>query len=992
MKNNFLKSLSILFFVIGFNCQAQIISRSTTEYKIDSLLPINTTRQITPLRLQTAFRRILDYVQPSNFPNQSIAISKLAPSGASLNQVIKWNGAAWVPSDDAFGTGGGSSSWGGITGTLSNQTDLNIALGAKANATHVHNPSDISQAGASTGQVLKWNGSAWAAAIDATGGSPTWGTISGTLSNQADIQNALNAKEPTISTGGFSLSKLAQSGASSGQVLKWNGSAWSPGADNSGSGTPAWGTITGAIADQPDLQAALNNKVTVVSGKGLSTNDYTNTEKDNLLKAFSNRRKSILDYGAIPNDGLSDHLAIQSAINANSEVYIPEGVFLVGASLNIPSNRKIYGDGAGSVLKANNDGVWVFKVYSTFGAISNVIISDLKIDGGGQTANVYTGFKAAYGVYISNATNVVVERLTIDKCGIVNSSSPINDNGWGGYGIVAESRHGVIRNIKIRACHITNIAGGGMVSGDGIYIAGYNASLSVVADNVVVSDCYVEDVGRHCYTVAGEGGESPGYNTTFLNCKGKNAALSGIDFEEGNHCRIEGGEFEGCGNYTGYYNPISLYGPLYRLCVGVATGNETNFVTVKNIRIKDCYYGITAGAGTNNRWEGLVISNSTIVDFQRGLARFGEDNTIKDCKFLTQNKPMNPFFNMPVRCGLLVESCIFVSDLNVAGQWYSAFKDCVFKGKVSFTGAEGELKNILFQNCTFTGTRGLSFENINTYCDDFVVDNCKFQGSGANYYYGVYVVFQSVRRLKITNCTFNNYLGDGATDGYAIRHMNAEAQPAFASISDNSIINCDHGIVIYQGGRYAKINNNRFTSIPNWCIWIQELTSAMALKACSFVGNIADNTCSNGLRIDSPTGSWDYVTILNNQFEDVTATKYSMNTVINNLNGDMALPTAFRVPITKNANFTLNLTDANRTIRVNSSSDVTCTIPTDALVNFPIGTRIKFEQIGTGKIIFSSSIQLNSEGAKLKTNGVRAVCEIEKVDYDQWTLNGSLIL
>jgi hypothetical protein len=47
-------------------------------------------------------------------------------------------------------------------------------------------------------------------------------------------------------------------------------------------GTVNWGDIEGTIADQLDLVAALNNKVDVVSGKGLSTNDFTNTLKTKL--------------------------------------------------------------------------------------------------------------------------------------------------------------------------------------------------------------------------------------------------------------------------------------------------------------------------------------------------------------------------------------------------------------------------------------------------------------------------------------------------------------------------------------------------------------------------------------------------------------------------------------------------------------------------------------------------------------------------------------
>lgn len=43
-----------------------------------------------------------------------------------------------------------------------------------------------------------------------------------------------------------------------------------------------WGDIDGTLSDQTDLQAALDNKVDKVTGKGLSTEDYTTLEKTKL--------------------------------------------------------------------------------------------------------------------------------------------------------------------------------------------------------------------------------------------------------------------------------------------------------------------------------------------------------------------------------------------------------------------------------------------------------------------------------------------------------------------------------------------------------------------------------------------------------------------------------------------------------------------------------------------------------------------------------------
>lgn len=52
---------------------------------------------------------------------------------------------------------------------------------------------------------------------------------------------------------------------------------------------------------------------------------------------------------------------------------------------------------------------------------------------------------------------------------------------------------------------------------------------------------------------------------------------------------------------------------------------------------------------------------------------------------------------------------------------------------------------------------------------------------------------------------------------------------------------------------------------------------------------------------------------------------------------------------TKTANYVLVLTDKNKFIEMNVSSANTVSIPTDASVNFPIGSQINITQYGTGK-------------------------------------------
>lgn len=101
--------------------------------------------------------------------------------------------------------------WGEVIGTLSEQADLQNALAGKAASSHTHTLDALLQSGASTGQVPKWNGTNWVPANESGGGS-TWGFIAGTLSNQTDLQAALDTKQNVISGTPFRAAALDSSG------------------------------------------------------------------------------------------------------------------------------------------------------------------------------------------------------------------------------------------------------------------------------------------------------------------------------------------------------------------------------------------------------------------------------------------------------------------------------------------------------------------------------------------------------------------------------------------------------------------------------------------------------------------------------------------------------------------------------------------------------------------------------------------------------------
>lgn len=126
----------------------------------------------------------------------------------------------------------GEAVWGAITGTLSNQTDLQDALDSK--------PSD---APADDRLYGRQNG-VWTPISSA--GVVEWGDISGTLSDQTDLQTAID-------------SKLSDAPSDGSEYVRKNG-AW---AVSGGAGV--WGSITGTLSNQTDLQTELDARLKALS-------------------------------------------------------------------------------------------------------------------------------------------------------------------------------------------------------------------------------------------------------------------------------------------------------------------------------------------------------------------------------------------------------------------------------------------------------------------------------------------------------------------------------------------------------------------------------------------------------------------------------------------------------------------------------------------------------------------------------------------------------
>ena len=262
------------------------------------------------------------------------------------------------------GPPGYGAEWGNIGGTLSDQTDLQNALNAKANiadlgsladqdtvdyVTEVTNKPSLGTMAAvndapNDGKEYARKNGAWSEVTDS--GSAEWGSITGTLSNQTDLQNALNSKadvadlgdlagmdsidyssayltnKPTLGTLAgknsvdYSSSEVSNKptlgtmsavddAASDGKLYGRKNGTWSEVPTPS---TPEWGDITGTLADQTDLKNALDTKAdTADLGdlSGLDSIDYTSVYLTN--KPTLGSMAAVNDPMVKPMPGKTEH-------------------------------------------------------------------------------------------------------------------------------------------------------------------------------------------------------------------------------------------------------------------------------------------------------------------------------------------------------------------------------------------------------------------------------------------------------------------------------------------------------------------------------------------------------------------------------------------------------------------------------------------------------------------------------------------------------------
>lgn len=116
---------------------------------------------------------------------------------------------------------------------------------------------------------------------------------------------------------------------------------------------------------------------------------------------------SVMDFGATGNGTTDDSAAIQAALNTGFSVYIPQGTYLINASMQLKTtNQMVYGDGQQSILLTTTDIETMYSSTSIFG----VVLADLQFKN--TVSEVTTGPTKFHVHFGSGASG-----CTIRNCG-----------------------------------------------------------------------------------------------------------------------------------------------------------------------------------------------------------------------------------------------------------------------------------------------------------------------------------------------------------------------------------------------------------------------------------------------------------------------------------------------------------------------------------------------------------------------------------------------
>lgn len=184
------------------------------------------------------------------------------------------------------------------------------------------------------------------------------------------------------------------------------------------------------------------------------------------------------------------------------------------------------------------------------------------------------------------------------------------------------------------------------------------------------------------------------------------------------------------------------------------------------------------------------------------------------------------------------------------------------------------------------------------------------------------------------------------------------------------------------GGGWIGFNADRDENTGIWTVFSDSGVPPHNAGAIMFLNIASENKGSIFNIIEIPTsgdGSQDQIFTDAEiaAMPDILSEKANKNILINGYASD----------------HTLALIDRSTLVRMNLTVSHAVTIPLNTDVPFPIGTRIRGSQIGTGVTTITpvSDVTINSLGGNRNTAGQWARWELIKTNTNEWELSGDLV-
>jgi parallel beta-helix repeat protein len=343
--------------------------------------------------------------------------------------------------------------------------------------------------------------------------------------------------------------------------------------------------------------------------QGGITKRATGAELAKGLNAI-NGTVNVKDFGAVGDGVADDTVSIQAALNSGSKkIYIPSGTYRVTASLFVPSNVEIQGDGRFTILQLAANFNVLYRGVLSINGTSNVKICDLSIDG-------------QRGTYSSGINNAIDVNWTTNSGGAAGNS------------------------VTVERVYINNMGGAGIQC---------LASAATPSSNVTISFCEVSNTGAH--GIIAQDYISDVY---FCNNRIKNYALSVSDrvgiTAARNGVRVL------CSNNLVECSSSAVGSS----CHGISMDNTKDVTVVGNVVVNAVGYGIEIGYVEN----GAFSNNSISGGIRSGIAFAGSSSTLTSKNISVtgnsvRNQPSGIYFGK--ESGLFFAENISISNNVIVG-------------------------------------------------------------------------------------------------------------------------------------------------------------------------------------------------------------------------------------------------------------------------------------------------------------------------------------